>query len=499
MESKKIINWVKENHILISILLIALIIRIYFYIQLGNQPQWWDESEYLNMARAWAFNIPYQFHPVRPVLFSLITAGLFKVFEGEFLPRAFVFAISMLSIYAMYLFGKETFNKNVGLVAAFLMAVNYLNLFYTFRLLADIPTLTFFTLSAYYFWKYFKSGHPGAIYMAAIMTGIGTLFKLPVAAILFVVLIYLLITEKLKFLKRKEIWIAGIIFCLILAPYIIWGYFQFDGFVISQAGAYNMAEETGFDYIKSTFQNIIGYFKLFPIYFSIGMTIAFVGGILMMRRVFYGWDILFNGKETDTRKELKRNLFLILAFIIPFITVSLSLGYVDSRLLLVIFPTVFIIAGFFVIKIYDLLRGDGTDQVKKAVAIIFILAMLCIPAYSLKQTNEILIGKSHSYEQVKWAGEWLESNTLPGEAVVSTSTTQIRYYSKRETFDFVETEEEFEQLLKDNPQIKYYMLSIFEKHRDEPWMYEYPQKHELEVLQMYASGEQPILGIYKLK
>ncbi len=185
MEHKKIISWVKENHLLIGVLIFAFIIRLYLYLKLGTQPLWWDEAEYFNMARAWAFNIPYIFHPVRPILYPLMCAGFFKLIPGsEFLPRVFIFAISMLGIVAVYLLGKETFNKKVGLVAAFFMSINYLNLFYTFRILVDIPAVTFFTLSAFFFYKYFKCNKSKFLYWASAIAAIGILFKLSVIAIL---------------------------------------------------------------------------------------------------------------------------------------------------------------------------------------------------------------------------------------------------------------------------------------------------------------------------
>ena len=494
----KIISWIKDNYILVAILIFATILRLYLYSKIGQQTHWWDGAEFMNMARAWAFHIPYQFHPVRPILLSLINALFFKMIPGsELLPRAFIFGIGILSIYAVYLLGNEAYNKKVGLIAAFLMSLNYFNIFYTFRILADLPTLTFFTLSAYFFLKYFKYHKPRDIYWAAVMTGIGTLFKLPVASILFVVAIFIVLTEGLTFLKKKEIYIAALIFLLILSPYLIWGYMQFGGFVISQAGAYNMAEETGFAYVMSSIQNVIGYLRLFPTYFPLAIVIAFVAGLITMKRVIYGWDVIFSKEESETRKKLKRDLFLILLFIIPFVTIVLSLGYVDSRILLIVFPIVSIIGSAFIIKMYDLLAKEKNGKI---LGIIIIALILTFPIYGLKQTEEQLVLKSHSYEQVKWAGVWLKENTLPTEAVVSTSTTQIRYYSERETFDLKQTEEEFDQLLIENPQIKYYLLaSAFEPARNKDWMFEYPGKHNLELVKLYSSGEQAILGIYKLK
>ena len=88
---KKIVSWIKENSLLIVVLVIALAIRIYLFIKLGAQPHWWDSAEYMAMARAWAFNIPYVFHPVRPILLPLIFAFFMKfISPGEMISKIFL-------------------------------------------------------------------------------------------------------------------------------------------------------------------------------------------------------------------------------------------------------------------------------------------------------------------------------------------------------------------------------------------------------------------------
>lgn len=516
MDSKKIINWIKENHLLIGVLIIALVIRLYLFIKIGDQVFFWDSAEYGNIARAWAFNIPYIFHPVRPVLLSFIWSLCLRIIPGsEFLPRMLILVLSMLSVYAMYLLGKEMFNEKVGLLAAFFMSINYLNLFYSFRILTDIPALAFFTLAMYFFYKYFKTNKAKCFYWAAAMTAIGALFKISIVAVLVIVLVYLLITERLRFLKKKEIWIGGIIFLLILSPYLIWGYMEFGGFVIKQAMDFHSPgeHELEISYLQLYFNNTKGYLEQLPSYFGGIILLGFIGGLVLMRRLLYGLDILFSKKEPEsiTKKELKRDLFLFLSFIIPFIIVVRSLVYVDMRIFIIVYPAILVIASYGIIKVYDFLKGGGSEETnengtkekeswKKILAIVFIIGILLMTGYGLKDTNILIMSKQNAYGEVKQAGLWLKQNTLSTEAIITTSVPQIRYYSERETFDFVETKEEFEQLIKDNPQIKYYILSVFEQHRDEPWMYSYPQENNLQILQIYQTPNgDSLLGIYRLK
>jgi len=313
---EKIINWIKNpyNFIFLLILVFAIGVRLYYFFLVKNQPVWWDESEYLNMAKSWAFNLEYQFDPVRPVLFSLIMALFFKIANTEFLPRVFILLLSMISIAGVYYLGKEIYNKKIGLLASFLMSVFYLHLFFTYRILVDLASLSFFMFAALLFYKYSKdNSKKKLLYWASALIAIGTLFKITTALLLFAFLIYLLITERLNFLKKKEIWIAAFIFLLILSPYFIWGYLEFNGFVITQAFSRNAPKSFfgGFTILKN-------YLILFPSYFSWPLLIAFICGLIMMYKLFLGFDILI--KEKD--KKLKRDLYLLLILLIPLILLS---------------------------------------------------------------------------------------------------------------------------------------------------------------------------------
>ena len=329
----------KYNLYFLGILLFALVIRLYYFSMTLNQPLWWDEAEYMNMARAWAFNLDYEFLSVRPVLFPLITALFFKIVYSEFLPRFFMMILSMISVVGMYYLGKEIYDERVGLISALLTSVFYVNLFYTSRLLVEIPSFVFFIFSALFFYKYFQTKSNKMVYWGAVFVAIGTLFKLTNAVFLFVVLIYLLITEKFKFVKRKELWISGLIFILILSPYLLWGYIQFDGFVITQAGAWNAPED---HYLSNGWCNMKAYSSMLISMLSWPLLIIFLLGFFFMYELVLGLDVLLRGEDS----KLNKYLYLVLLFIIPIISVSLSVGscWQEDRYILNSFSSVFIIA-----------------------------------------------------------------------------------------------------------------------------------------------------------
>lgn len=490
---EKIIKWIKNpyNFALVAILAFAIIIRIYYFNLTQGQVIWWDEAEYMNMARAWAFGLDYQFFSVRPILFSLITAGFFKISYGEFLPRMFIFLISIASIAGVYYLGKEIYDKKIGLLCAFFASFFYLHLFHTYRLLVDLPSFAFFTFAAFFFYKYFKDNKKTkSLYLGAAIIAIGTLFRITTATFLFAVFLYVLITEKLNFLKKKEIWIAALIFVLILSPYIIWGYIQFNGFVITLAGAWNAPQG---EYLSNFIWNFKSNMSLFPSMFSWTLLIFFILGLFSMYGLILGFDVLIKGEDI----QLKRNLFLFLIFLIPIITISFSMNhYFEDRYIINSLPAIFIISSAFIMKSYNFIKKKN-----KIIAIFFLILLLVIIAYSqISHADSLIKNKKDSYLQVKQAGLWLKQNSEASDIIIVGSWPQIMYYSERKTLFIPSGKEELISLISSDPNIKFYMVSVFERH--ENWMYSFPQENNFTIAQAYfadASRTQPILIIYEIQ
>ena len=478
MKTEKIVNWFKKNWILIGIIVFTIAIRIYYFVLTQGQPLWWDSAEYMLISRRFAFGIDYNFGPVRPILFSFITSLFLRISNTEFLPRVFMLLLSVATVPGMYLLGKELFNKKVGLVASFLMSIFYLNLFFTYRLLVDLPSLTFFIYGAYFFSRYFNTGKNSSLYFAAIMVAIGTLFKLSTAFILPAILIYVLITQGFSFIKKKETWISALIFSLIMTPYIVWGYFKFGGFVLVQASSHVSPESyfIGFNILKN-------YLMLFPTYFSWYIIFPFICGIFLMYKLFLYPDKLIKGD-----KYLARDLYLILILLIPLVFVSFLIGHNENRYIITIFPAILLISGSFIIKSYDFVK-----KYNKFIAALFLIVLLGFTTnYQISQTDSLIKDKIGSYGEVKEAGLWLKENTNQEDIIATKSQPQIRYYSERRVIGLPPTKEEF-----DPKKADYLMLSVFEQHPG--WAYDYPQEKNLTLIKSYLTkDQQPLIIIYKL-
>ncbi|MFA7707792.1 MAG: glycosyltransferase family 39 protein [Candidatus Pacearchaeota archaeon] len=492
-ETNKFIKWVKNpyNFTLGLIILFAIGIRIYYFILTKIQPLWWDEAEYFVLARHWAGLSPhlgYVFDPVRQVLNPFLMSLFFRLFGvGEFLPRIFLLILSIASVIGMYFLGKELFDKKVGLLSCFFMSIFWVNLFFSFRVLVDIHSLTFFIFSAFFFYKYLNTGSKSSLYWATALIGIGTLFKLSTAFLLPAILLYLLITERLTFLKKKEIWIAALIFILILTPYLLWGYFQFHGFILTQASGLVAPD----NYFSNGFTALKNYLILFPNYLSWIMLFVFILGLASMYELLLGFDLLV--KQGDIK--LKKDLYLLLILIIPLILISIMIDHTEDRYILNVFPAIFIISSCFIIKVFYLVKKKN-----KIIAIILLILLLGFSVqFQLKSTDSLIEGKIYSYLEVKEAGLWINQNSNPSDLIATNSNPQIKYYADREIVQIPNTEEEFEQILNSTKNLRYFVISSVQKSPD--WAYQYPTKQGLTPVNGYFSDpekQQAVLLVYEL-
>ncbi len=464
---KKIANWFKNKYNIAFFLLIvfAVLIRIYYFLVTQNQPVWWDEAEYMNLARRFAFREHYWVDPARQILFSFIASIFLRVSDTEFLPRLFLMIISIASVISVYYMGKEMYNKKIALIAGFFMSVFYMNLFFTSRLLNDVSSLTFFTFSVFFFYKYLKNNSAKMLYLSSAMIAIGTLFKLTTASLLFVFFIYLLVTEKLKFLKKKEIWMAIFIFIIILMPYIIWGYYEYHGFVILKAQETITSSTPEPLYVTGP-KVVSGYIQMLPWYlFSassqfygyLSLILVFGLIILSMYRLVIGFDILLR-EDKEKTSELKRDFYLILLLLVPFILVSFLISHNEDRYILNSFPALFIIFGIFIMKGFDYFN----KRKMKTIGIIVVLILVGSFCYiQIKQSDMTIKSKVNSYAEVREVANWLRENTNSSDVLISSSAYQVQYYSRRESFRFTTTLEELEKIIIEKHP-KYYMISKFE-------------------------------------
>lgn len=127
------INWIKDNIILIALVLIGSFLRFY---QLDHQSLWLDEIFSVNIAAPGnSFGQIFDFLKVNdphPPFYYFLVHTCFCVFGyTSFVLKAFSAVIGVLGIVSIYFLGREIANKRVGQLAAFLTTFNYFHLFYS--------------------------------------------------------------------------------------------------------------------------------------------------------------------------------------------------------------------------------------------------------------------------------------------------------------------------------------------------------------------------------
>src|SRR3989344_1920828 len=237
----KVLSFLDKNSnlILIAILIFALILRLkYFNI---NQAVWYDEATYLSAAKSWAFGIPYEIEFVRPIFLPFMMAMFYNLGATELALRVLILIFSMAGVLFTYLVGKEMFDKKIALIAAFISSFFYVNLFYTARIMTETPSMVFWLISLWLFWKgYVKNESKIYLWFFGFFMILGILTRFPSGLLGIIILFYLLLTDKFRFLKNKNLWIAVTIAVIILIPYSIWYYTTYQKIpIIGAAGFYH--------------------------------------------------------------------------------------------------------------------------------------------------------------------------------------------------------------------------------------------------------------------
>ncbi|MCD4693960.1 glycosyltransferase family 39 protein [bacterium] len=486
----------KYNLILILILLIALGIRLYYFYLTSDQALWWDEGEYLLKAKHWAFDTSdFGWNPLREIFMSLVWAGLFKIGFGEVGLRFTELLFSFFGVYLTYLVGKEIFNKKIGLISSFLMSVFYLHLFFTQRFLMDLPATTIALLSIYLFWKgYYKKAGNKYIYLSGLFLGIGFLIHYSTAFLVIILGIYLLITKKLNFLRDKRIWIVALIILLVISPYFIWSYINYDSISprFSEVSSATSTQE----------RNSVGwvrYIGFFPMYLQTPLFIIFIlSSAHLLFNVLLGFDLIWKNKE----KSLSKYLLLFIWMLIPILAYSYvsahTGGHAEPRYLMMIFPAVFYVIGLGMLKFYYKFK-----KYNKIIGVVIIILLLLIGGYyQVKFADSLIKDKLYSFSEIKSAGFWIKENSNKEDKILSNNNQMpFIYYTERFVTTFGKDEEMTIQKL-DELKPKYIVVTGY--YPSAQWTYEIAQNNPelftpVNVFFLKENPQQPVIIIYEVK
>ena len=220
-------NWIKSNYLILIVLIIASVLRLY---HLEYQSVWLDEICSITEANpevTWSdLEMTILASDPHPQLYFIFLKSMFLVFGYTiFVARIFSAIVGVLGVFAIYLLGKEIMNKNVGLISAFLLAINAFHLNYSqevrmYALLFLFTVLSFYRLVLFLKNSTYKNAVWYGIFTGLILfTQFFGLFVL--ISQLFILLIFFLKLnrkDQLQFFYQSLL--SGVIMILIFIPAI---------------------------------------------------------------------------------------------------------------------------------------------------------------------------------------------------------------------------------------------------------------------------------------
>jgi hypothetical protein len=504
------LGWIKDNYdkVFLAIIILAFIIRLWIFFKTMNQPFWWDEADYLAAAKKWAGINPHLvdiWYYRRGFLWPLISSLFFRIGFGEIGMRLLVAILSTGIVAVSYFIIKKMFNKKIALLTSLALSVSWIFLFFTGRVLTDLPSSFFILLALLFFWKGYvlKEGNK-FIYLFALSFGLAILIRMQSFVFAPAFLVYIFTKEKGKAFKNKHLWIALGIFALLFIPQIIMYASHYGNPITDILGHYFGVKGVTSDanYIQRTSTTLFAYFANLPyilggqypsgliifILFLVGVCVFFFDFIL-------GFDKVFKSEE------IQKKLFIFLWIIIPFLVLGYITDYVEQRYVSADLTFLFFIAIFPLMKISDYLSTKEKIGKKKSFVLVFILVLLIlIPNFTWGR--DLTDQKLPSYSEIQQAGIWIKENSNLTDIVMTASRPQIVYYSERSVQSsdpaMWDNATYFEANVK-AIKPKYLVLSSYEQ--SPAWLYAYPENHtdELVPVKAFYQGQQPIVVIYEFK
>ncbi|MES2131306.1 MAG: glycosyltransferase family 39 protein [Bacteroidota bacterium] len=344
----KISIWVKEHYFLTSIILVSTFLRIY---HIDFQSLWVDEINTMAQATPYqGFRETYKSllaTDLQPPLYFYILKYLFRIFGYTTLVmRLFSAFLGIAGVWAIYLLGKEIFNKKAGLLAAAILCLNIFHIHYSqegrpYAFLTLFAILSFYRLCRYIKNPSYKNVIIYSVFACLMLYGhpFGLFALLSQYCIIFYYFVLYDVKKRIALLKHGAISILITSILYIPAIPLLASAANVDSFWIELPG-------------KNEFANILSqYFGDSEIILSI----VYLSLIIFFIRMF---------NETGKYNKLIRaddsnyiNSYIILipwitaCIVIPLIRSYLKVPMIIPRYLIIVLPAVILIISIGILQI----------------------------------------------------------------------------------------------------------------------------------------------------
>ncbi|MBI1969280.1 glycosyltransferase family 39 protein [Candidatus Woesearchaeota archaeon] len=388
LDSQKILRSVKRGKYVLALMLLGLVLRL---ITINSRSIWFDEAASLFIAKLPFFQIfpGLASMDFLPPLYYLLLHVWMLVSDSQIFLELFSVLFSLLSIIAIYKLGSLLYNRRVGHIAAFLMAVACLQIRYSQEIRMYTLAVFLTILSSYYFMKTIKEEQKSILsidWVLYVLTSAAALYTHYYAIfVLFAQAIFFIFCYKHWSLTKKWMLSQAVIATAFL-PWIpaLWLQVQHmqEDYWITQPTLLRI-----FDVVVFMMDNIWNFFVL---------GILILGGIVSFYKI--------RQKKIIIRKE-KANYFLLITILAPLL-VSLLISLATQS---VFYERYFIL---FTPAVYLLAAKGFSHITNKIIAGIFAVAyivanLFCLVPYYASANTDIAD-----------AAEFVEKEVQEGDIVV---------------------------------------------------------------------------------
>lgn len=428
-------NSVKKYYLLILVFIVGLCLRLY---DLGTESIWYDESISIAVAKLgliqqykWSFLQ----NDNNPLFYYEFLHFWIKIFgDSEFasrLPSALFGAFSVIMIFFV---GKSLYNRNVGIVAALLLAVSDFHIKYSQEARSYSLLALLALLSIYFFLKLIRSGNRwyliGYVISSLLMiyTHYYGFFILAAQNIFFFA--YYLRNKRLGEITLKK-WIKLLV---LLGVLYLPGFFLFLKHTVAIQGGFWLPPP-----------NLMGLIKTFILY-SGSITLCVILVLFSLFAVFgYGRieDKLTRDKKSEPAEDNSDELNLSnnsrIYILLLWLFVPILLPYLISLISTPVLLFRYTIAASMA---FYLLAARGIEMTgKKLIMLVSVLIILVLSSFSL-----------HTYynnvDKYQWreAVGYIEEKASTGDYIAVFPLFEIEsanYYKKRDDIFLYKLDEEF--------------------------------------------------------
>jgi len=426
------------------LVLVSLAVRLYYLRLTHAQPVWWDEAEYLIKARNIALGAPdtgFSLH--RPLFFSVAMAGFYAVGLGELAIRVALLVPAVAAVYLTYRVGERLVGAAAGFVGAWLFGMHYMSLFYSMRILTEVPHVALCLWGTHLF----LTQRRATVVLSLPVLVLAVFTRFPAAFMLVALAIYCVISEGTAALRRREYWMSAALGVLVTVPFGVQSYVAHGHPLFAwQAAGYTMPSMD----LMTRLQGLGEYGR--QVQPSVGWLLLalLVGGVflLLVRAVWFRGGARGDGAA-----------LVLLWMILPLLYFCLFVRPAVDRYIILALPPAFLAIGYCTVRI-----GELAGRVHGSASVVVMLAVMgWATVQFLPFADRIIRGKVTSYDGLRDAGRWIKENSGPEDVVLSRSVAQLTYYSERRGETIPEDRTEFDAMMAARKP-RYVVLSRYEPH-----------------------------------